>query len=163
MAVSWERVHDLMTEVGALMDLPQVTELPPEHDYWRVVAADETGIDVDLDRATGRIVLSTALGQPRAQGREALYDMLLAYNGAWRETGGARIGLDEPGGEVVLLFDLAAEGLDAGSLGAVLANLQEVAALWRRLVARGGPAAAAGDGAAADGMPGFMMPGVIRG
>ena len=164
MAASWEQVHGLMAEVGALMDLPQVTELP-DHDYWRVVHADETGTDVDFERAIGRIVLSTLLGVPRAQGREALYDTLLAYNCAWRETGGARLGLDGPGGEVVLMFDLDAEGLDVSAFGGVLANFQEVAAVWRRLVARVVGAATRDDGAyaAAAPMPSIIPPGFIRG
>ena len=163
MPASWEQVHGLMAEVGAVLDLAEVTELP-DHDYWRVVGADETGIDLDFERTTGRLMLSTQLGRPRAQGREALYDTLLAYNGAWRETDGARLALDEPGGEVVLLFDLAVEGLDVSEFGGVLANFQEVAAVWRRLVARGGVAATTGDGAAMEAtMPSFMPPGFIRG
>jgi hypothetical protein len=117
MPASWEQVHGLMAEVGAVLDLAEVTELP-DHDYWRVVGADETGIDLDFERTTGKLVISTSLGRPRAQGREALYDTLLAYNGAWRETGGARLALDEPGGEVVLLFDLDAEGLDVSASAA---------------------------------------------
>jgi hypothetical protein len=83
--------------------------------------------------------------------------MLLVYNAAWRETGGGRLALDEPGGEVMLIFDLAATGLDVSALQAVLANVQEVAALWRRLIARG---ASAGQQELS---PTFMPTGAIRG
>jgi len=151
----WEHVHGLMAGIGELMDLPEVTELP-DNDYWHLVWDDGTAIHVDYARETERIVLSTGLGQPRAAAREPVYDMLLVYNGAWRETGGARLALDEPGGEVMLLFDVTAVGLDVSALQGVLANLREVGALWRRLIARG----SSGSGEA---LPFAMPMGAIRG
>ena len=82
--------------------------------------------------------------------------MLLLYNGAARETGGGRMLLEEPGGEVVLQLQVEAAGLDASALAAVTVNLQEVAGHWRRLVA-------ASPGEARDGMQSLTPFSVIRG
>lgn len=129
----WQ-VHDLMVAVGDLLDLPQVTELPDD-DHWRLVTAGGDTVLVDYDRDTGLLYLATMLGRPHAEARLRIYEMLLLYNGAARDTGGGRMLLEEPGGEAVLQQETATAGLDATALSAMLANLQEVAGLWRRLIA----------------------------
>ena len=123
-----------MVAVGDLLELPQVTELPDD-DHWRLVTRDGDALLVDYDRGADCLYLATMLGRPHEAARARVYEMLLLYNGASRETGGGRMLLDEPGGEVVLQLQLEAAGLDASALAAVAANLQEVAGQWRRLVA----------------------------
>jgi hypothetical protein len=129
------RVSELMVEVGALLDLDQVTELPDQA-YWYLMLPDETVIDAEYEAESDRVVLSTPIGRPQPGSREAVYDTLLAYNAAWRETGGVRAALDEPGGELLLLCDVTVHGLAASELQAVVGGLAQLAQTWRAYVAK---------------------------
>jgi hypothetical protein len=103
----FEQAHELMVAVGDLLDLPEVIEFESQT-RWEVTTADGQIVDVTYDEATDKLVLESVVGQPASGARERMYEAMLIYNGSWRETGGARLTLDEPGGTTTLLFDISA-------------------------------------------------------
>lgn len=138
----WDHIHNLMAEIGEQLDADQVTEFPDEG-FWYVALDDDAEVGVHYDEALDRIVLTHGLGRPAEGARLTMYDTLLAYNAQWHETGGIRMGLDEPGGDVVMIADLTATGLNAGDLAAVLADLVDKGRTWRELLTGPGDAASA--------------------
>jgi hypothetical protein len=124
-----------MVAVGDLLDLPEVIEFESQT-RWEVTTADGQIVDVTYDEATDKLVLESVVGQPASGARERMYEAMLIYNGSWRETGGARLTLDEPGGTTTLLFDISASGLTARDLQGILGNVLQVAGLWRDYLQR---------------------------
>jgi hypothetical protein len=135
----FSHAHDLMAQVGDMLDLPQVTEFA-ERQSWLLVTKDNVAVSVELDGDNGRLVLAASAGPPSRE-RPADLEMLLVHNLAWRETGGLRFALDQPGGEAMLLFDVALAGLDASRLQALVGDLAAKAAVWRSYLSRSAEAA----------------------
>lgn len=126
---SFDHVHNLMVAIGDLMDLPQVTEYT-EQSAWLLVT--EAGpVVVDYEGGTDRLLLTSGIGTPEPGGRAALYQALLLHNEGLADPWGVRAGLDEPEGEVVLLAERRATGLDATGLQALLQELGVAATAWR--------------------------------
>jgi hypothetical protein len=135
----FSHAHDLMLQVGDMLDLPQVTEFA-ENNSWLLVTKDNIAVSVELDSDNGRLMLTATVGAPSRE-RPADLETLLVHNMAWRETGGVRFALDQPGGEALLLFDVALAGLDASRLQALVGDLAAKAAVWRAYLARSGAGA----------------------
>lgn len=150
------QVHDLMVAVGDLLNLPDVIEFESEA-RWELTWADGRTIDIVFDEATDRLVLEAVVGQPAAGARERMCEAMLVYNGSWRETSGARLTLDEPGGTATLLFDVRASGLAASDLQGILGNVLEVAGLWRDYLQRDTRSEST------EAVQPFMLQGFIRG
>jgi hypothetical protein len=125
----WDHVHNLMVELGDLMDLPQVSEYSDEN-AWHLVT-EAGSIEVDYDDGGDRILLTMPIGMPDSSALEAVYESLLVHNGALPASGGVRAGLEEPGGEVVLVREQPATGLDAASLRQLVEDLIGSAEAWR--------------------------------
>lgn len=151
-----EHVQALMRDIGPQLGLLEVTEFAVLH-TWTLVVDETTVLFADYDDAGIRLMLSAEVAEPAEAGRSQLYELLLRYNDAWRQTGGGRMALD-PAGTVVLLFELPVAGLDLARMQTVIRGFVEVLHGWREALAR-----AAGD--AADPVPPIaMMPdGMIRG
>lgn len=148
------QAHQLMSEIGPLLDLVGVVE-SDDGQAWMLIVDDQDALSVDLDDARGRLVIAAEVGTPGETGRARLCELLLAYNAQWEISGGVRMALDEPGGRVLQLLDLAAEGLDASQLAEVLARFLEIRLGWMQVVS------AIGDGAA-PGEVEEMVPSAIR-
>jgi hypothetical protein len=131
----FEQAHELMVAVGDLLDLAEVIEFESQA-RWELTTADGRTVDVAYDETTDRLVLETVVGLPASGARERMYEAMLIYNGSWRETGGARLALDEPGGTATLLFDIRASGLAVSDLQGILGNVLQVAGLWRDYLQR---------------------------
>ena len=133
MSISLELAQMLMQELG-----PQITEidavLQQDDTCWVLVLADETSITVEWAANPERLVLSSGLGRP-VQGAElAVYETLLSYNLLWQDTGGVRMAIDGPQGEVLLIYDLFDDHLSLAELQTVVLNLSNIAAIWRDYV-----------------------------
>lgn len=134
---SREQVSTVMAEVGPLVDLAAVSEYDEDGGVWTLTVDEETTLVAEWDEAGRALVLSAEAGRPPAGGdRLALYELLLEYNGQWRESGGLVLTLDEPGGVVVQHCRLNAEGLDAGRLAGTVAGFVEALLAWRGIVTR---------------------------
>ena len=113
------QIELLINELGPILDPLQI-EGAPEQRCWSVLLDEEVALLLDLDEEQGKLVISCDLGQPAAGDRTQLYEILLTYNAQWALTGGCRLALDEPNGNVIQIFDLQAEGLDVSRLGHTL-------------------------------------------
>ncbi len=156
-----EHVQALMRDIGPQMGLLEVTEFAEPH-VWTLVVDEETVLFVDYDDPGARLLLSAEVGEPAEAGRLVLYELLLRYNDAWRETGGGRMALD-PAGVVVQQFEMAVAGLELQRLQAAVGTFVDVLRGWREILATAGRHDADASSATLT-MPGGMMPGgLIRG
>ncbi len=146
-----DHMHQLMSEIGPLLELGAVIE-SDDGDGWILAFDEDDGALIELDEDEGRIFLSAEAGRPDNEARPQLYETLLIYNAQWSASGGVRMALDEPGGAVVQMLELPAAELDAARLSQVFAAFLEVLSGWRAIVsgrpgaAPGLPAPASGDG-----------------
>ncbi|MBB3950311.1 type III secretion system chaperone [Aureimonas jatrophae] len=133
---------DLMNEIGPLDDaIDSVTVLGDAR--W-IVRFPELDVEIEADEATGRVMLSTVLAPAPADRRGDVYETLLLYNLAWRETGGVRMALNGADGPVVQIADVPMQDLSARLLVTVARNLVRRGAIWTQfLLGRVPPAAPA--------------------
>jgi len=122
-----------------------------------VVSLGDTDITVDRDAATNRLMFSCPCGLPSRERREQVYEALLLYTSLWRETGGVRMGLVEPGGEVVQMADIFVDDATPALVVTILKNLSERVGFWRDFLTAS-PAATAQMP-----VPELSMSGFIRG
>jgi len=131
--MSQSHLHQLMCEIGPLLDLDEVIEQTAAS-VWILAFADGTVIEADYDEAAGgRLLLSIELGEPDPAGAAEWHRTLLQYNYLWRQTGGVRMAL--AGTVVVQALELAVPGLALSTLADALTGLRGNAALWRDLLA----------------------------
>jgi hypothetical protein len=128
------QLHTLFAEIGPLFDLDQVSAFDGEESWAVVLGGTVVSFELDPERAI--LVLSSEVGQPAAEARAAVHEAALQYGLAWRETGGARLALDGPGGTLVLIYELATAGLDTARLAGVTGQFAGVARGWQELLAR---------------------------
>jgi hypothetical protein len=75
--------------------------------------------------------LSMPIGVPEGSKLEPIYERLLLHNGSLPASGGVHAGAEEPGGEVVLMREHVAAGLDAQHLRTLVEQLMNMAGTWR--------------------------------
>ncbi len=122
-----------MREIGTLLELREVFAYQGS-DAWGLAFDAQTRFDAEYEPVLNRLVLSAPIAGVPQGSRLALYEILLQYNAAWTETGGARMALDGESGDVVMLFDLPAADLHLGLLAQVLANLAGIQRAWREIL-----------------------------
>jgi hypothetical protein len=135
------QANQLMSEIGPLLDLVGVVESDDGH-AWLLIVDEDDALSVELDDARGSLVIAADVGTPGEAGQAQLYELLLAYNALWDVSGGVYMALDEPGGRVLQLLDLPAEGLDPSRLAEVLARFLEIRLGWMQVVSAIGAGAA---------------------
>ena len=136
-----EQIEILMSEVGPVLDPLEVAALP-EQKSWAVAMEEDLAVLVQFDEQKNSLFLTGDVGAPPAGDRTALYEILLQMNHHWESTGGLRMAIDGPGGEVTQVFEIPADGLDAGRLAGILSAFAVAAKAWRGIVER--PASAQG-------------------
>lgn len=133
MAVSLDMAQMLMQELG-----PQTPEidavLQQDEKSWLLVFSDEQSIYVEWANNPERLVLSTGLGKPVEGCQLQVYETLLSYNLLWQNTGGVRMAIDGPNGEVLLIYDLFDDQLSLSELQTVVLNISSIAEIWRDYV-----------------------------
>lgn len=133
------QVHALMTEIGPALELAEVTEIEGDN-RWILVIRDGTVLFVDYDPEDQRLWLSADVGAPPPGDRLRLYELMLLYNAQWQQTGGVRLALDGPEGDVVQAYDLPLAGLDLHHLQQVVRNFGDMLEAWRKIVSTGAAA-----------------------
>jgi hypothetical protein len=126
-------LQGLMAEIGPLLELGEVVAFDDQA-VWTLVVDTETVVFADYDEADERLWLSAEIGPPPAgSDRAGLYETLLTYNNSWRETGGLRVSLDEPGagGALSLAYDLPAAALELSRFRLALAGFLDALRAWR--------------------------------
>jgi hypothetical protein len=131
---SWQAVHDLIARVGPALDLQQVIEFTEDRS-WHLVFDASTTIDVDYDEGGDRLMLTANVAALAADAREKSFGALLRYNYLWTEHGGVRAALDGSPGNVVLMIETPASGLEISRLCNILQNFRNVVEGWRVVLA----------------------------
>ncbi|MEZ5582383.1 MAG: type III secretion system chaperone [Candidatus Competibacteraceae bacterium] len=132
----FERMRTLMTELGPLLELEEVTEFTEDQSFGLLVD-DDTPITADYDEAHSRILLSAEVAAPPEDKRHAVYEMLLQYNLLWFETGGLHMALDGPAGSVVQMMVIPATDLNITTFGSILSRFIESLKAWRMVITEG--------------------------
>lgn len=123
----------ILTEVGKLLDDAAIIELK-ELNGWLIVLDEQLQLFAEYLADQQLLYLSADVGDPPAERRLEVYEMLLQINLDWHESGGVRFGIDSPGGTVVQVVDIDLENLGATQLRSIIAGFLEMLVAWRRVV-----------------------------
>ncbi len=129
------RIRTLREKLEAAAPLTTAPGAPVENRRGLYLVALDHGVRATVEAREGRWIASVPLGPAPDRNRGEVFAAMLAYNGLWRETGGGRIELDGPEGDVILMGDVP-EGAEAAALARLLDMLTTVGAAWRRFLAR---------------------------
>lgn len=151
-----ELVSDLMVEVGPILELRGIVEINGEA-QWVLDVDGELAVVAEYFEADDRLFFTADAGVPDPSARLVCYELLLAYNAMWRQTGGVRMAVNGEDGAVLQIADIAVDGLDAAKLATVLRNFIGKLGEWIDIIemdpeqsaanAAGAPAAPNGAGA----------------
>lgn len=127
----------LLTEIATELEVEALVEHQEEDGLtWDLFVDDTRLIQIFLEEESGKVTLSTDLGTPAEESAARLHRLLLQYNYLWRETSGTRMALEEPAGNVVMLYDAMISGLDRQLLRNIIQNFSAAAEAWSALLGR---------------------------
>jgi hypothetical protein len=129
MASHLERMQIMMEEIGPSM--PEIEAvIQNEEKNWAIQFDDQSIITLEWSEKPERVVLTSLLGIPSESMQLSVYETLLCYNLLWKDTGGVKMALSGPGGELVLLYELFVSHLSLNELQTVLSNFVSIAQVW---------------------------------
>ncbi len=129
MATNLERMQIMMEEIGP--SLPDIqTVIQSEDRNWAVQFSDESIVMLEWVEGPDRVVLTSLLGAPSESMQLSVYETLLCYNLLWKDTGGVKMALSGPGGELVVIYELFSTELTLNELQTVLTNFVSIAQIW---------------------------------
>jgi hypothetical protein len=129
MASNLERMQIMMEEIGPSM--PEIEAvIQSEESNWAIQFDDQSIVMFEWAEQPERVVLTTLLGSPSESMQLSVYETLLCYNLLWKDTGGVKMALSGPGGELVLLYEMHASALSLNELQVVLTNFLSIAQVW---------------------------------
>jgi hypothetical protein len=129
MATNLERMQIMMEEIGPSMSEIEAV-IQSEEKNWAIQFEDQSIVMLEWTDSPDRVVLSAMLGAASESMQLSVYETLLCYNLLWKDTGGVKMALSGPGGELVLLYELFASNLSLNELQTVLANFVSIAQVW---------------------------------
>ncbi len=129
MATNLERMQIMMEEIGPSMSEIEAV-IQSEEKNWAIQFEDQSIVMLEWTDNPDRVVLSAMLGTASESMQLSVYETLLCYNLLWKDTGGVKMALSGPGGELVLLYELFASNLSLNELQTVLANFVSIAQVW---------------------------------
>ena len=129
MASHLKRMQIMMEEIGPSM--PEIEAvIQNEEKNWAIQFDDQSIITLEWAEKPERVVLTSLLGIPSDSMQLSVYETLLCYNLLWKDTGGVKMALSGPGGELVLLYELFVSHLSLNELQTVLSNFVSIAQVW---------------------------------
>ncbi len=129
MATNLERMQIMMEEIGpSLADIESVIQ--SEDRNWAIQFSDQSIVMLEWVEDPDRVVLTSLLGVPSDSMQLAVYETLLCYNLLWKDTGGVKMALSGPGGELVVIYELFSNDLTLNELQTVLTNFTSIAQIW---------------------------------
>jgi hypothetical protein len=129
MATSLERMQIMMEEIGPAM--PEIDAvIQSEAENWAIQFEDQTIVTLEWAEKPDRVVLSTMLGIPSESMQLSVYETLLCYNLLWKDTGGVKMALAGPNGELLLLYELYMSDLMLNDMQTVLSNFVSIGQVW---------------------------------
>lgn len=129
MATNLERMQIMMEEIGPSMSEIEAV-IQSEEKNWAIQFDDQSIIMLEWADSPDRVVLTAMLGTPTESMQMSVYETLLCYNLLWKDTGGVKMALSGPGGELVLLYELFAGSITLSELQTVLTNFVSIAQVW---------------------------------
>ena len=134
------RIAQLMNELGPMIDDIEMIQQPEEFE-WVVLFEDGTVLEITWDEPETKLTFSVVVANLEAAASEGAEEdedripeictALLTYNFLWRETGGIRMALDHPDGNVLMLLDVFSGDLEVTTLAGISHNFVETARVWR--------------------------------
>ncbi len=129
MASSLERFQIMMEEIGPSM--PEIEAvIQSEESNWAIQFENQTITTLEWSEKPDRVVLSSAMGIPSKSMQLTVYETLLCYNLLWKETGGVKMGLAGPDGELMLLYEMYMDNLTLQDLQTILVNFINISSAW---------------------------------
>ncbi len=129
MASNLERIQIMIEEIGP--NMPEIEAIiQSEEKNWAIQFEDQSIVMLEWADRPDRIVLSAMLGTPVEKMQLSVYETLLCYNLLWKDTGGIKMALAGPGGELILVYELHASELALNELQTVLSNFASIAQVW---------------------------------
>jgi Tir chaperone protein (CesT) family len=129
MATNLERIQIMMEEIGPAMSEIEAV-IQSEEKNWAIQFEDQSIVMLEWAENPDRVVLTAMLGVPSETMQLSVYETLLCYNLLWKDTGGVKMALSGPGGELVLLYELFASNLNRNELQTVLINFVSISQVW---------------------------------
>ena len=102
---------------------------------WVLGFTDDLQMELQIDEATNRIVLSAESGTLREDDRLGTMTALLAFNLMWAENGCLRAGLSPTDPTLILMADLGLPDLTDERLARLIQRLAGTARGWRSFAA----------------------------
>ena len=129
MATNLERMQIMMEEIGPAMSEIEAV-IQSEEKNWAIQFEDQSIVMLEWAESPDRVVLTAMLGVPSETMQLSVYETLLCYNLLWKDTGGVKMALSGPSGELVLLYELFASNLNRNELQTVLINFVSISQVW---------------------------------
>jgi hypothetical protein len=126
------QVKTLIEEVAPLLD-PERVVYREEQATWLFGFDETTIVAIIHDADQHRLVLQLDLGPVPFDQQHSNYELLLRYNFIWRETGGARMALDEEA-NVIFLFECPLFDLNTAQLQTIIDNFVHQGVHWHQLI-----------------------------
>jgi hypothetical protein len=119
----------MMEEIGpAMAEIEAVIQ--SDDKKWAIQFEDQSIIMLEWTERPDRIVLSSMLGIPSETMQLSVYEALLCYNLLWKDTGGVKMALAGPGGDLMLLYELYVDQLMLNDLQIVISNFSSISQVW---------------------------------
>jgi hypothetical protein len=136
----------LMNALGPRTDAIDWIGFDAEAGAWSIRFTDDALLLLEWFGEQECLVVHASLGAPPPHAMTAVHQAALAFNAAWRDNAGARIGLADPCGELALLLDVPTQSLALEQLQQILLGMKSLAAVWARCVANPGLQPTPGEG-----------------
>ncbi len=130
-----EQFARLASEIGALDE--EIDEVVQAQDGTVIVRVGPVDVDLEYDADLQRVMVAVNLGSPARAKALGVYELLMTYASAWRQTGGLAVALTRPGGDLVLQAPFFAAELNPRSLVTIVTNMARRAVILRGMIAAG--------------------------
>ena len=127
------QLTELFVECGPLVDAVELN-FNEEESIWAFRFQDEPPCVFRVGERPGHVVLSGEIAPLPAEGRLALYEMMLQYNDHAAITGGLRLSIEDAEGAAKLSIDLGRDDLNRETVAALVPNFREIRRSWVTLV-----------------------------
>ena len=149
MATNLQRIQIMMEEIGP--SIPEIEAvIQSEEKNWAIQFDDQSIVILEWTENPDRLVLTAMLGKPSESMQLSVYETLLCYNLLWKDTGGVKMALSGPDGEIILLYEFFIGNATLQEFQTVLMNFTSIAQVWSVYVTGEGDQPAEGLPSSAD-------------
>jgi hypothetical protein len=126
-----------MSEIGPALRLMEVTEFEEENQMtWTLVQDQTTIIFVDLDPEIPSFMTLSAEVAAVPDSPLRAYETVMTFNTQFFQTGGGRMGTDEPGGKFVLMQPFETAELSLQTMTEHFTQFVDKVEAWREIISK---------------------------